>query len=61
MSIVISESQGLLAGKKHEGRCSGDYVFFTECEVHLSGFIKALDLKRILHTLKRNYVGQIMC
>ena len=45
--------QGLLAHKKCEGRCSGDYFFFTGCEIHFSGFIKALDMKRILCTLKK--------
>ena len=39
--------QGLLAEKKREGRCSGDYFFFTVCEDIFSGFIKALDLKGI--------------
>lgn len=43
--------QGLLADKKREGRCSGDYFVFTVCEIHFSGFIKALDLKGILRTL----------
>ena len=37
--------QGLLADKKREGRYSGDYFFFTVCEIHFSGFIKALDSK----------------
>ena len=45
--------QGLLADKKREGRCSADYVFFTVCEIHFSGFIKALDSKGILPTLKK--------
>ena len=45
--------QGLLADKKREGRCSGDYVFFTVCEIHFSGFIEALDSKGTLHTLKK--------
>ena len=44
--------QGLLADKKREGRCSGDYFFMTVCEIHFSGFIEALDLKGILDTLK---------
>ena len=44
--------QGLLADKKREGRCSGDYFFFTVCEIHFSGFIEALDLKGILDRLK---------
>ena len=44
--------QGLLADKKREGRCSSDYVFFTVCVKHFSGFIKALDSKGILCTLK---------
>ena len=34
--------QGLLADKKREGRCSGDYFFFTVCEIRFSGFIEAL-------------------
>ena len=45
--------QGLLADKKREGRCSGDYFFFTVCEIHFSGFIEALDSKGILRTLKK--------
>ena len=45
--------QGLLADKKREGRCSGDYFFFTVCEIHFSGFIEALGSKRILCTLKK--------
>ena len=31
--------QGLLADKKREGRCSGDYFVFNACEIHFSGFI----------------------
>ena len=45
--------QGLLADKKHEGRCSGDYFVFNACKIHFSGFIEALDSKRILRTLKK--------
>ena len=45
--------QGLLADKKREGRCSGDYFVFNACEIHFSGFIEALDSKRILRTLKK--------
>ena len=37
--------QGLLAGKKRKGRCSGDYFVFTVCEAHFSVFIEALDSK----------------
>ena len=44
--------QRLLADKKREGRCSGDYFFFTVCEIHFSGLIEALDSKGILRTLK---------
>ena len=44
--------QGLLAHKKHEGRCSGDYSSLL-CEVHFSGLVKALDLEGILCTLKK--------
>ena len=44
--------QGALADKKREGRCSGDYFVFNACEIHLSGFIEALDTKGILRTLK---------
>ena len=44
--------QGLLANKKREGRCPGDYFFFTVCLKHFSGFIEALDSKGILCTLK---------
>ena len=44
--------QGLLADKKREGRSSGDYFFFTVCEIHFSGFIEALDSKGIKRTLK---------
>ena len=45
--------QGLPADKKREGRCSGDYFVSNACEIHFSGFIKALDSKGILHTLKK--------
>ena len=44
--------QGLLADKKREGRSSGDYFVLNACEVHFSGFIEALDSKRLLRTLK---------
>ena len=45
--------QGLLADKKREGRCSGDYFVFNACEIHFfSGLIEALDSKRLLRTLK---------
>ena len=40
--------QGLLANKKLEGKCPGDYFFFTVCVKHFSGFIEALDSKGIL-------------
>ena len=39
--------QGLLADKKREGRCPGDYFFFTVYVRHFSGFIEALDSKGI--------------
>ena len=45
--------QGLLADKKGEGRCSGDHLFFTVCEIHFSGFTEALGSKGILCTLKK--------
>ena len=45
--------QGLLADKKREGRCPGDYFFFTVYVRHFSGFIEALDSKGILYTLKK--------
>ena len=45
--------QGLLADKKNEGRCSVDYIFFTVCVKHFSGFIEALDSKGISCTLKK--------
>ena len=45
--------QGLVADKKREGRCSGDYFVFNACEIHFSGFIEALDSKGILRTLKK--------
>ena len=44
--------KGLLADKKREGRCPGDDFFFIVCVKHFSGFIEALDSKRILCTLK---------
>ena len=43
--------QGLLADKEREGRCSGDNLFFTVCEIHFSAFIEALDVKGMLRTL----------
>ena len=45
--------QELLADRKREGRCSGDYFVLTVCETHFSGFIEALDWKGILRTLKK--------
>ena len=45
--------QGLLADKKREGRCPGDYFFFTVYVRHFSGFIEALDSKGISCTLKK--------
>ena len=45
--------QGPLADKKCEGRCPGDYFFFTVCVKHFSGFIEALGSKGILGTLKK--------
>ena len=44
---------GLLADKKREGRCPGDYFFFTVCVKHFSDFIEALGSKGILCTLKK--------
>ena len=39
--------QGLLADKKREGRCPGDYFFFTVCVKHFSfGFIEDFDSKQ---------------
>ena len=49
--------QGLLADKEREGRCSGDYFFFTVCEIHFSGFIKALDVKGIVRTLTSEIIS----
>ena len=46
--------QGLLADKKRDGRCSGDYFVFTVFKIHFSGFIEALDSKEILLTLKKD-------
>ena len=43
-----ANQQGLLANKKLEGKCPGDYFFFTVCVKHFSGFIEALDSKGIL-------------
>ena len=43
--------QGLLAEKEREGRCSGDYFFFTLCEIHFPGSIEALDAKGTLNML----------
>ena len=40
--------EGLLANKKLEGKCPGDYFFFTVSVKHFSGFIEALDSKGIL-------------
>ena len=45
--------QGLLADKKREGRCSGDYFFFTVSVKIFSGFIETLDSKGILCSLKK--------
>ena len=45
--------RGLLVDKKLEGRCPGDYFFFTLCVKHFSGFIEALGSKGILCTLKK--------
>ena len=45
--------QGLLADKKREGRCLGDYFRFTVYVKHFSGFIEALDSKGILYMLKK--------
>ena len=45
--------QGLLADKKREGRCPGDYFFLTVYVRNFSGFIEALDSKGILCTLKK--------
>ena len=45
--------QGLLEDKKRQGRCLSDYFFFTVCVKHFSGFIEALDSKRILCTPKK--------
>ena len=45
--------QGLLADKKREGICPGNYFFFTVYVRHFSGFIEALDSNGILCTLKK--------
>ena len=45
--------RGLLADKKLEGRCSGDYFFFNVCVKHFSEFIEALGSKGILCMLKK--------
>ena len=45
--------QGLLADKKREGRCPGDYFFCNVCVKHFSQFIEALGSKGILCTLKK--------
>ena len=33
------KQQGLLADKRREGRCLGDYFFFTVFEIHFSGSV----------------------
>ena len=48
------KKQGLLANKKREGKCPGDYFFFAVFVKHFSGFIEALDSKGILCTLKKS-------
>ena len=53
--------QGLLADKKREARCPGDYFFFTVYVRHFSGLIEALDSKGMLCRLKRYYVSHRMC
>ena len=45
--------QGLLADKKREGRCPGDFFFFTVYVRHFSGFIEALDSTGMLCRLKK--------
>ena len=45
--------QGLLADKKREGRCPGDFFFFTVYVRYFSGFIEALDSKGMLCRLKK--------
>ena len=45
--------RGPLADKTREGRCSGNYVFFTVCVKHFSGFIEALGSKGLLCRLKK--------
>ena len=54
-STLISESTrtASVADKKREGRCPGDYFFFTVYVRHFSGFNEALDSKGILYTLKK--------
>ena len=42
--------QGLLADKKREGRCPGDYFFFSVCVKH---FFLALASKGILCALEK--------
>ena len=51
--ITAKIQQGLLADKKHEGRCSSDYFVFTVCEIHFSCFIETVDSKGISRTLKK--------
>ena len=53
--------QGLLADKKREGRCSGDYFFFIVYVRHFSGFIEALDSKGILCTQKKGIKSATEC
>ena len=53
--------QGLLADKKREGRCPGDYFFFTVYVRHFSGDIEALDSKGILCTLNKGITSATEC
>ena len=52
--------RGLLADKKREGRCSGDYFFFAVCVKHFSGFIEALGSKGILCRLKKVLLKKLL-
>ena len=53
--------QGLLADNKREGRCSGDYFFFTVYVRHFSGFYRSVGFEGNIMYAKKGITSATEC
>ena len=53
--------QGLLADKKREGRCPGDYFFFTVCKIHFFWLYQSVGLEGNITYAKKGIMSATQC